>query len=103
MKEDFQLRGIRPVEMERLKMWQSGEAMDAEVTLSIQDEIPSGPEAQQLGNKTTNAVLGAKKFVRARVRRKQEEKKEFRHWALPRSDLIGEPFDERAGMEEEDL
>ena len=33
MKEDFQSRGTRPVEMKRLKMWQSGETMDAEVAL----------------------------------------------------------------------
>ena len=33
------------MEIERLNMWQSGEAIDAEVALSIQDEMPSGPEA----------------------------------------------------------
>ena len=29
----------------RLKMWQGGEVMDAEVALNIQDEMPSGSEA----------------------------------------------------------
>ena len=45
VKEDFQSRGTRPVEMERLNLWQSGEAIGAEVALSIQDEMLSGPEA----------------------------------------------------------
>ena len=31
--------------MERLNMWQRGEAIDADVALSIHDEMPSGPEA----------------------------------------------------------
>ena len=70
-----------------------------------------------MGNKTANAVLNAKELVstgeRRRGRRngerrgaeelKQEEKKELRHWALSRSDSMGEPFDDRVGMHEVDL
>ena len=36
--------------MEGLNMWQSGDAIDAEVVLSIQDEMPSGPEAVSEGS-----------------------------------------------------
>ena len=44
-KLDFQSSGTRPEEIERLKMWQRGEAMEEEVDFSIQEEMPSGPEA----------------------------------------------------------
>ena len=40
---NFQSSGTRPEEMERLKMWQRGEAMEED--FSIQEEMPSGPEA----------------------------------------------------------
>ena len=42
---NFQSSGTRPEEVERLKMWQRGEAMEEEVDFSIQEEMPSGPEA----------------------------------------------------------
>ena len=44
-KLDFQSSGTRPEEIERLKMWQRGEAMEKEVDFSIQKEMPSGSEA----------------------------------------------------------
>ena len=44
-KLDFQSSGTRPEEIVRLKMWQRGEAMEEEVVFSIQEEMPSGPEA----------------------------------------------------------
>ena len=44
-KLDFQSSGTRPEGIERLKMWQMGEAMEEEVDFSIQEEMPSGPEA----------------------------------------------------------
>ena len=64
-----------------------------------------------------NAILRAKELGRAGQRRrgrrnggrggaeelKHEEKKELRHWALSRSDSMGEPFDDRVGMQEVDL
>ena len=43
---NFQSSGTRPEGMERLKMWQRGEAMEEEeVDFSIQEEMPSGSEA----------------------------------------------------------
>ena len=44
-KLDFQSSGTRPEEIERLKMWQRGEAMEEEVDFNIQEEMPSGLEA----------------------------------------------------------
>ena len=45
MKLDFESSRARPEEIEKLKMWQRGEAMEEEVDFSIQEEMPSGPEA----------------------------------------------------------
>ena len=42
---NFQSSGTRREEMERLRMWQRGGAMEEEVDFSIQEEMPSGPEA----------------------------------------------------------
>ena len=50
MKDDFQPRGTRPDEMERLKIWQRGKAIEEAVDLSIQEEMPSGPDAVLVGS-----------------------------------------------------
>ena len=41
MREDFHSNGTRPVEMERLNIWQRGVAMEWAVDLSIHAEMPS--------------------------------------------------------------
>ena len=48
MKDDFQSSGTRPVETERLKIWQRGNSVEEE-DFSIQEEIPSGTEAVLYG------------------------------------------------------
>ena len=48
-KLNFQSSGTRPEEMKSLKMWQRGEAREEEVNFSIQEEMPSGPEAVSEG------------------------------------------------------
>ena len=50
IKEDFQSRGSRPEEMERLKIWQRGKAIEKAVDLSICEEMPSGPVAVLVGS-----------------------------------------------------
>ena len=106
--------------MERLNMWQRGEAIDADVALSIHDEMPSGPEAVLDGSweirwrmpfseQRSSAGQGKGGEEGGMGERggaeelKQEEKKELRHWALSRSDSMWEPFDDRVGMQEVDL
>ena len=120
MREVFHSRGTRPVEIERLKMWLRGAAIEWAVDLSIQEEMPSGPEEVLEGRFEMREIVSLSEHRReegqeggigkggtggrgGEARLKQEEKKELRHWALSEFDSAGEPFVSSVGMEEDDL
>ena len=94
--------------------------METAVDFSIQDEMPSGPEAvlegrrerrlttrsslqrSELG-KGSGGVEGGRGDNGEADELKHELKKELRQKALSRSDWNKEPLDERVGMVDEDL
>ena len=120
MKEDFHSRGTRPVEIERLNMWQRGVAMERAVAFSIQEEMPSGPDVvlegrfemrvtmslsehkSEVGQErgSENGGMGERGGVEVL---KHDAKKELRHWALSVFDSAGRLFERRVGIEEDVL
>lgn len=120
IKDDFHSRGTRPVEIERLKIWQRGVAMEWAVDLSIQAEIPSGPDAVLEGRFKIRVIMSLLEHSREVGQvggsgsggmgegggvevLKHDEKKELRHWVLSELEMADELLDSRVGIEEGDL